>query len=83
MCTYNITLNDALVEKARPAFANDEDLRQWLQKRLTDYAQHLITMSLPVNGKKSYRHESLCGILSTHASEEELVEEYLQEKYKL
>ena len=23
MCTYNITINDTLVEKARPAFADD------------------------------------------------------------
>ena len=34
MCSYNITLNDALVEKVRPSFANDEALEQWLQQQI-------------------------------------------------
>ena len=35
MCTYNITLNDALVEKARPAFADDNVLQNWLQEQMS------------------------------------------------
>lgn len=35
MCTYNITLNDTLVEKARPAFADENALQQWLQEQLS------------------------------------------------
>ncbi|MBR0178380.1 MAG: hypothetical protein IJQ11_13255 [Bacteroidales bacterium] len=34
MCSYNITLNDALVEEVRPAFPNDDALRQWLQQQI-------------------------------------------------
>ena len=34
MCSYNITLNDALVEKVRPSFANEEALEQWLQQQI-------------------------------------------------
>ena len=45
MCTYYITLNDSLVAQARPAFANDDALQQWLQKQLTDYATYILTMS--------------------------------------
>jgi len=45
MCTYSITLNDSLVAQARPAFANDDALQQWLQKHLTDYATYILTMS--------------------------------------
>ena len=82
MCTYSITLNDSLVEKVRPAFADDEALQQWLQKKLSDYTRHLITLSLPTATKR-HRHESLCGILDTAAPEEDLVEEYLKEKYSL
>lgn len=35
MCTYNITLNDTLVEKARPAFADDKALQSWLQEQVS------------------------------------------------
>lgn len=34
MCSYNITLNDALVEKVRPSFADDKALEQWLQQQI-------------------------------------------------
>ena len=35
MCTYNITLNDTLVEKARPAFPDDKALQKWLQEQMS------------------------------------------------
>lgn len=34
MCTYNITLNDTLIEKARPAFTDDKALQKWLQEQV-------------------------------------------------
>lgn len=51
-----------------------------LQQQLTAYAQQLVASAKP---KHRYRHEALCGIFSSDASQEELVEEYLQEKYSL
>lgn len=51
-----------------------------LQQQLAAYAQHLIDSAKP---KHHYRHEALCGILNSDASQEELIEEYLQEKYDL
>ena len=46
MCSYNITLNDTLVEKVRPTFADDKALGQWLQQQIEDllldyYFSHL------------------------------------------
>lgn len=35
MCTYSITLNDMLIEKARPAFADENALQQWLQEQVS------------------------------------------------
>lgn len=35
MCTYNITLNDKLVEKVRPAFADDNAFKCWLQEHIS------------------------------------------------
>lgn len=42
MCTYNITLNDTLVEKARPAFADDKALQQWLQEQVSAILEHYL-----------------------------------------
>ena len=34
MCTYNITLSDSLVERARPAIGADTDISQWMQRQM-------------------------------------------------
>lgn len=34
MCTYNITLNDSLVERARQAIGADTDISQWMQRQM-------------------------------------------------
>ena len=52
-----------------------------LQQQLTAYAQVLIAQSKPK--KRRYRHEALRGIFNTDATEEELIEDYLQEKYNI
>ena len=55
-----------------------------LTKQLTDYAKRLVRSARPVTKtKKKYQHESLCGIFASEASEKQLVEEYLQEKYNI
>ena len=51
-----------------------------LQQQLTAYAQQLVASAKP---KRRYRHEALCGILKSDATQEELLEEYLQEKYNV
>ena len=55
-----------------------------LAERLAEYAKKLIADSnIATAQKKHYRHEALCGIFDDKATEEELVEEYLTEKYEL
>ena len=34
MCTYNITIDDNLVERARPAIGADTDITQWMQRQM-------------------------------------------------
>ena len=52
--------------------------------QLTEYAQHLVVSAQSAEKKKvRYRHKALCGIFNTDATEEQLVEAYLQEKYNL
>lgn len=55
-----------------------------LTRQLIEYGEQLIARRLEAAEKKQYRHENLRGLLKgIDASSEELVEEYLQEKYKL
>lgn len=34
MCSYNITLNDTIIDKVRPSFPSEQALEQWLQQQL-------------------------------------------------
>lgn len=34
MCSFNITLDDALLERVRPAFANEDALREWMTSKI-------------------------------------------------
>ena len=55
-----------------------------LQQQLTAYAQQLVDAAKPAKkGKRHYSHEALCGVFSSGVTEEELLEDYLQEKYQL
>lgn len=55
-----------------------------LEEQLAAYAMQLIAAAKPAaKAKHRYRHEALCGIFSSDATEDQLIEDYLQEKYKL
>ena len=55
-----------------------------LERQLTSYAEQLIAQAKPARkSKQQHRHEALCGIFSSGASEDELVEDYLKDKYQL
>ena len=55
-----------------------------LERQLTSYAEQLIAQAKPAKkSKRQHRHEALCGIFSTEATKDELVEDYLKDKYQL
>ena len=55
-----------------------------LERQLTSYAEQLIAQAKPARqSKRQHRHEALCGIFSTEATKDELVEDYLKDKYQL
>lgn len=57
----------------RIAIKNSEDME-------ARTAQQLIDAAKPAKkGKRHYRHEALCGVFSSGATEEELLEDYLKE----
>ena len=55
-----------------------------LQKQLTTYAQQLVDSWQPtVRNKRHYRHEALCGMFAKGPSQDELIEDYLKDKYHI
>ena len=34
MCTYNISISDAVIDGVRPAFADEDALSRWLQQQM-------------------------------------------------
>ena len=48
-----------------------------------DLLEQLIAQTKPTKKGKQHRHEALCGIFSTEATKDELVEDYLKDKYQL
>ena len=54
-----------------------------LAHQLSEYAKTLIATNKIERKKKLYKHESMCGIFDDNLSQEDLVEDYLKEKYSL
>ena len=96
MCTFNIKIDDAVVEMVRPHFQGDAALRRWVEKQvyrtMRDYAMML---ALPKEDRSESIYQQvkaleqdprglfkLGGILTPSPySAEELLDEYVNEKY--
>ena len=53
MCTYNITVNDSLIERARPAIGAGTDIEQWMQKQMETLLIHLASSAQETVGNYS------------------------------
>lgn len=85
MCTYNLSVNDVLIEKARSAFSDDNALKEWLQKQLDAALNVLVNKNSSVHNpapRLKHNHDDLMGILSD-APNKDYKRMYLNEKYGL
>ena len=88
MCTYNITINDTLIERARLAIGADTDIKQWMQHQIESL---LIQLALSPQHEVKHYAPDLEAILSMpliDKSDEEINDEqarmnYYKEKYAL
>lgn len=81
MCTYNISLSDASVDRIRPAFKDAAAVQAWLREQL-----EILVMQFNVENQNVsvYNHSlsHLRGILSESGmTEKQLREEWVREKY--
>ena len=83
LCTRNVqttTIMTAIIERTPRTVTVRMSTRRW--NRLQQMEQAL-QQPKGSNAKHHYRHEALCGMFKSDATEAELVEEYLTEKYNL
>lgn len=52
-----------------------------LERKLKEYAAHLIYIDTKDKPAKRYKHQALCGIIAKEKQDGEYVDAYLQEKY--
>ena len=41
MCTYNISIDDSLIERVRPAFSNNDAIGFWMQSQIETMLQEM------------------------------------------
>ena len=70
----------AIIERTPRTVTVRMSTRRW--NRLQQMEQ-VLQQTKGSNAKHHYRHEDLCGMFKSDATEAELVEEYLTEKYNL
>lgn len=65
MCTYNITVNDSLMEEIRPAFPNEEAVERWLQQQMNIILLEFASKQRSVAAKGCPLSQRLRGIATT------------------
>lgn len=84
MCVYNIHIDDNKAFMLQTKFKDRESVEQWMQQQIDVLVKQqlaLINADTKTLVTRSYKHDALCGMLSTDASYEELRDEYISEKY--
>lgn len=85
MCTYNLSVNDVLIEQARSAFNDDNALKEWLQKQLDTALHVLVNKNSSIDNptpRLKHKHDDLMGILFDTPNKD-YKRMHLNEKYGL
>ena len=45
MCTYNISINDRLMNQVRPSIGNDRDVALWMQQQVESLLMQMVDSS--------------------------------------
>lgn len=84
MCTYNIHIDDNKASLLQTKFKDRESVEKWMQQQIDVLVKQQVAL---INAKakkqvtRSYKHDALCGMLSSDESYKELRDEYVSEKY--
>ena len=92
MCSYNITLNDTLMEKVRTSFSDDQALTLWLQQQIEELLLNYYLRQESMSNQQTEEQPIPDIVLSLLGAGEPLSDDdlngrrayyqYLEEKYK-
>lgn len=80
MCTFNLAIDDELVNTARKAFPNEKEMTLWLEKQVSDLLDRVSVSKKITKTQKIHRHDALRGILKD-APDLDYKRIHLDEKY--
>lgn len=87
MCTFNIALDDKLVDTAKASFLNVDEMTAWMEDQITVLLRnHAISTerakidSAELNHRKAHKHDALMGIIYSD-TEKDYKRIHLREKY--
>lgn len=86
MCTYNISINDNIMQKAVSSFNSERAMQSWIQQNIELLLlQHLAQVeAVKVHAQSNPKTHALSafrGILQSDKSPAMVREEYIEEKY--
>lgn len=64
MCTYNLSFNDALMERVRPIFPSEDAVTQWMQEQMSLLLVRLAAQQEQTEKPKEHLSVRLRGIAS-------------------
>lgn len=68
MCTYNISIDDALMARVRPAFADNEAISAWMQSQVEILLWQMVSNQPNVSAPKVKLSQRLRGIAHAPAT---------------
>lgn len=80
MCTFNIALDDQLVNTARSSFLSMEEMTAWVEEQIAILLRNHAMSSPKEKLRKARKHDELMGIISID-SEKDYKRVHLSEKY--
>lgn len=80
MCTFNLAIDDDLVDNARSAFTNKEAMTSWLEDQISDLLEQISIEKEELKERKPHKHDVLRGILR-NAPDLDYKRIHLEEKY--
>lgn len=80
MCTFNLAIDDMLVERVRPSFPDEKALNEWMKKQMAIVLQNFVASQDKKELCHAHKHDALMGVLKD-APELDYKALHLSEKY--
>lgn len=80
MCTFNIALDDKLVNVAKSSFANHQSMTAWMEEQISVLLLQYVSSGAEKHERQTRKHDALMGVISNMANVD-CKQVHLKEKY--